>query len=115
MITNENEFLGMLIKNANEKHEVHHSKAMKLSGLDDEFYLELCKSLKEKGFIYTDSEFITLTLSGIQHYESIPKKVGKSLSRSAKFTVKLFLEILVGAVIAVVSAFLIYHFGWQQP
>lgn len=112
MVTNENEFLGMLINNADKKCEIHHSKAMKLSGLDDEFYLELCKSLKQKGFIRTDSEFITLTLSGIQHYDSIPKKIGKSISRSAKFTANLFLEIFIGIIIAVIGAFLIYHFGW---
>lgn len=113
MITNENEFLAMLVKNANNKHEIHHSKAMKLSGLDDEFYLELCKSLKQKGFIQIDSEFITLTLSGMQNVTFTSDKIGKAVSWSAKFTVKLFLEIFIGIVIAAVSAFLIYHFGWQ--
>lgn len=113
MITNENDFLGMLIKNMNEKHEVHHSKAMKLSGLDDEFYRDLCVSLKDKGYIYTDSECVTLRLSGIRHYESVPKVIKKSVFRSAVFTVKIFFEILVGIIIAVTAAFLVYHFGWQ--
>lgn len=69
MIT-EKEFLKLLVENMNEKHEVHHSKAMELSGLDDDFYLDYCKSLKRKDYIRTDSEFITLTALGVQSIQS---------------------------------------------
>lgn len=113
MITNENEFLSMLVKNMDNEHKIHHSKAMELSGLNDEFYLEICKSLKSKGYIYTDAEFITLTLSGIQNCKSSSKSTKKFLSWLTVFTAKKLFEIIGGIAVAVIAAFIIYHFGWQ--
>lgn len=113
MITNENKFLSMLVKNMDNEHKIHHSKAMGLSGLNDEFYLEICKSLKSKGYIYTDTEFITLTLSGIQNCEFSSKSTKKFISWLTVFTVKKLFEVIGGIAVAVIAAFIIYHFGWQ--
>lgn len=66
MVANENEFLKLLIENMNGKHEIHHTKAMEMSGLNDDLYLGYCKRLKAKGYIIIDNEFITLTALGLQ-------------------------------------------------
>lgn len=113
MITNENEFLGLLIKNMNDKHECYHSKSIPLSGLDDISYMNYCKSLKQKGYIATDAECVYLTQQGIASYTPPVQKIADSVLKTSKFTLKTFLEILVGVVVAVLAAFLIYHLGWE--
>lgn len=70
--------------------------------------------LKNKKYINQDLSNVYMTDIGRSVCkEMIPKKIKKSIFDFSKFSLKLFWEIIIGIIVAVVAAYIIYHFGWQ--
>lgn len=110
MITNENDFLGLIISCANEKHNCKAIEVVEKSGMSDIDCLPFIKSLEAKELIkMTSTTNIHVYPHAYEVYEPISKKVKKSVLKTSKFTFKTLLEILV----AVLIAFIIFCFGWN--
>lgn len=114
MVQNENDFLGVLIKCANENHDCDITDILNESGISDIDCLTFIKSLESKRLIKTlDFETIHIYPPAYEAYIAPAQEIKKSLLETSKFTLKTILEIIVGIVIAAVGAFIIYHFGWN--
>ena len=85
--------------------------------IDDISLLPSLKELKELGYIVQTQEDVTVTSLGMSAYKDLKpsKAIKKSVYNFSKFTLQRFIDILVGIIIGVSVAYLVYHFGWQQP
>ena len=111
MIQNENDFLGVLINCADKNHDCDISDVLNESDID---CLPFIKSLESKTLIKTlDFETIHIYPPAYEAYVAPTQEIKKSLFETSKFTLKTILEIIVGIVITVAGAFIIYHFGWN--
>lgn len=81
--------------------------------IDDLMLINFIKSLNAKGYIHSDLEKIYVTSTTMSVYNKILKKQKPLLFNFTKFTLKIFYEIIIGIIITVLAAFIIYHFGWQ--
>lgn len=110
MVKNENYFLGLLIKNADKNHDCDAYTTIKQSGLSDIDCLHFIKSLEDNGLVNTtDTNTIHIYPKAYEEYESAFKKIKCSFLKTAKFTFKIILEIIV----AIAIAGIIFYFGWQ--
>ena len=114
MITNENDFLGLIISCADDNHDCNAIEVIKKSGMSDIDCLQFINSLQAKGLTeLIDTETIHIYPQAYEAYVSTSKKVKDSFVKTSKFTFKTLFEIIIGIIVTVVAAFLIYHFGWQ--
>lgn len=86
-------------------------------GCDDFSLLPFLNSLKSQHYIIQSTYDAHITDLGMQIYhESFPSKseqIKKSASNSAKFTLKQLFAIVATIVSGVITAAIVYHFGWQ--
>lgn len=114
MVKNENDFLGILISNADNNHDCNVMDAIRKSGISDIDCLPFIKSLETKGFIKTmDFETIHIYPQAFESYTIPKRKIKNSILKTSKFTLKTVLEIIIGIIIAILSGFILYHLGWN--
>ena len=114
MITNENDFLGLMIKFKNEDDTCPVGKLIKESGMSDLQCLSFLRSLAEKGLIkYLDTETYLINPIAYSVYQSPIKKVKQSLFRFTKFTLQRLIDFLIGVATGVVVAIVTQHFFGQ--
>lgn len=114
MITNENDFLGLLISNADDKHNCNAWTIVKKSELQDIDCLSFLKSLEAKELIkMTSTTNIHIYPQGYEAYVSTPKKAKKLILKSSEFTLNKILEVIIGVIIAVVTAGILIYLGWN--
>ena len=84
---------------------------------DDLSLFPFLNSLKNKHYIIQSTYDAHVTDLGMKKYHEAftnkSKQIKESVSNSAKFTLKQFLVIITVVVGSVISAAIIYHFGWQ--
>lgn len=114
MITNENDFLGLIISCADESHNCKAIDVVHKSGMSDIDCLPFIKSLEQKNLIkMTSMSTIHVYPQAYEAHVSTSKKVANSVQKASKFTLKTIFEITVGVIVAAIAAFIIYYFGWQ--
>lgn len=114
MITNENDFLGLIIKCKNENGTCSVGKILSESGMTDMQCLPFLKSLSGKGVITKiDTETYLINPIAYSIYQSPMKKITKSFYNFTKFSLQRVIDILVGVAIGIVVACVAHHFGWQ--
>lgn len=114
MITNENDFLGLIIKCKNENDACSVGKILSESGMTDMQCLPFLKSLSGKGVITKiDTETYLINPIAYSVYQNPMKKVKKSFYNFTKFSLQRAVDILVGVAIGIVVAYVTYHFGRQ--
>ena len=114
MITNENDFLGLIISCADEKHNCNAIDVVEKSGMSDIDCLPFINSLEAKELIkMTSMTIIHVYPQAYELHMTTTKKVKSSISKTSKFTFKTLLEIIVGIIITVIAGGIIYYFGWQ--
>ena len=114
MIKIENDFLGLLISCADENHNCDVFEVISESGMSDIDCLPFMKSLQEKGLTETlDMETIHIYPKAYDIYVPKAAELQESIVKASKFTIKSLFNIIVGIIVAVISGFIIYHFGWQ--
>ena len=112
LIQNENDLLGLLIQNAINDF-MNQYDLLQLSGLDHQTYNYYVKSLNSKGLVVTDLANIYLTDLGKNSYVSKQDKAKKSLFNFSKLSLKSAFNTFVEIAVALLIAFLIWHFGWN--
>lgn len=112
LIQNENDLLGLLIQNAINDF-MNQYDLLQLSGLDHQTYNYYVKSLKSRSLVNTDLANIYLTDLGKNSYVSKRDKVKKSLFNFSKLSLKSAFNTFVEIAVALLIAFLIWHFGWN--
>lgn len=108
MIKNENDLLCLLIENKNFDNSCNHIIALNKSHLDIDSYSLLCKNLISKGYINQDLEFVYITQLGLNNYIS-PKR--QKINSFLSFLNHHLLEIVLGVIITVVSAIILFAIG----
>lgn len=111
-IQNENDLLGLLIQNAVNDF-MNQYDLLQLSGLDHQTYNYYVKSLKSRSLVNTDLANIYLTDLGKNSYVSKQDKAKKSLFDFSKLSLKSAFNTFVEIAVALLIAFLIWHFGWN--
>lgn len=111
-IQNENDLLGLLIQNAINDF-MNQYDLLQLSGLDHQTYNYYVKSLKSRSLVNTDLANIYLTDLGKNNYVSKREKVKKSLFNFSKLSLKSAFNTFIEIAVALLIAFLIWHFGWN--
>lgn len=111
-IQNKNDLLGLLIQNATNDF-MNQYELLQLSGLDHQTYNYYVKSLNSKGLVVTDLANIYLTDLGKNSYVSKQDKVKKSLFDFSKLSLKFIIKTSLGIGVALLTAFLIWYFGWN--
>lgn len=111
-IQNENDLLGLLIQNATNDC-MNQYDLLQLSGLDYQTYNYYVKSLKSRSLVNTDLANIYLTDLGKNSYVSKQDKAKKSLFDFSKLSLKFIIKTSLGIGVALLTAFLIWHFGWN--
>lgn len=112
LIQNENELLGLLIQNAVNDF-MNQYDLLQLSGLDHQTYNYYVKSLKSRSLVNTDLANIYLTDLGKNSYVSKQDKAKKSLFDFSKLSLKFTFKTFLGIAVALLTAFLIWYFGWN--
>lgn len=112
LIQNENDLLGLLIQNATNDF-MNQYDLLQLSGLDHQTYNYYVKSLKSRSLVNTDLANIYLTDLGKNSYVSKQAKAKKSLFDFSKLSLKFIIKTSLGIGVALLTAFLIWHFGWN--
>lgn len=114
LITNENDFLGILMKCKNEHNICNISDVFKESNMTDIQCLPFLKSLASKGII-TGLDLSTYQINPIAFsvYESPKKKVTKSFFKLSVSFFKFLLTYILGIVSGLIIAYLTHKFGWQ--
>lgn len=111
MVKNGNDFLGLLIENVNSENEINQDTFMKLTELNFGTYRQYLVSLKHKGYVYSDISVVSPNELGRRKYLSNSQKVKKKLFYFSKLSLKFFVGIFSGIIIAIVSALVIWYFG----
>lgn len=112
LIQNENDLLGLLIQNAVNDF-MNQYDLLQLSGLDHQMYNYYVKSLKSRSLVNTDLANIYLTDLGKSNYVSKREKAKKSLFDFSKLSLKFIIKTSLGIGVALLTAFLIWYFGWN--
>lgn len=114
MITNENDFLGLIISCADEKHNCEAIEVVKKSEMSDIDCLPFLKSLEAKELIkMTSTTNIHIYPQGYEAYASTPKKAKRLILKSSELTLNKILEIIIGVIIAIVTAGILIYLGWN--
>lgn len=111
-IQNKNDLLGLLIQNATNDF-MNQYELLQLSGLDHQTYNYYVKSLKSESLVDTDLSNIYLTDLGKNSYVSKQDKVKKSLFNFSKLSLKFIIKTSLGIGVPLLTAFLIWYFGWN--
>lgn len=111
-IQNENDLLGLLIQNATNDF-MNQYDLLQLSGLDHQTYNYYVKSLKSGSLVDTDLANIYLTDLWKNSYVSKQDKVKKSFFDFSKLSLKFTFETFLEITVALLTAFLIWYFGWN--
>lgn len=106
LIQNENDLLGLLIQNAV-------NDFMNQYDLLQQMYNYYVKSLKSRSLVNTDLANIYLTDLGKNSYVSKQGKAKKSLFDFSKLSLKFIIKTSLGIGVTLLTAFLIWHFGWN--
>lgn len=114
MITNENDFIGIMMKCKNEKDICNIGKIIELSGMSDMQCFPFIQSLNAKGIIQkVDLESIQINPIAYSIYESPKKKAGKSFLKLSVSFLKFVITYILGIVSGLIIAYLTHKFGWQ--
>lgn len=83
--------------------------------VDDISLLPFLRELKEQGYTVQTLEDVAVTSLGRSAYKDLTTKtkVKKSILKFSKFSLKSLVRIAVEIIVALVIAYLIYHFKWQ--
>lgn len=114
MITNENDFIGLMIKCKNANDTCSVGKLLNESGMTDIQCLSFLKSLSEKEII-TKIDLETYQINPIAYsfYKSQSNKIVNSFYNFTKFSLQRIIDIIIGVAIGIIVAFVANHFGWQ--
>ena len=114
MITNENEFIGLLMKFKNNNDICSISKVIELSGMTDIQCSPFIKSLSDKGIIkQIDLDNIQINPIAYSTYESRKKKAGKSFLKLSISFLKFVITYVLGIISGLIIAYFAHKFGWQ--
>jgi hypothetical protein len=117
MITNENDFLALIISCTDEKYDCKAIDVVRKSGMRDIDCLPFFKSLETKGLIkMTSTNKIHVYPQGYEVNKVQSNKIKNLIDKASKFTPKSIKDIIVatiaGIIAGIVTAFIIYHLGW---
>ena len=114
MITNENEFLGILIKCKNQENCCNVSKVAETAKMDLMDCRPFLMSLEKKGIIEgMDLETFRINPIAFSIYEIPQKKAGKSFLKLSISLLKFIITYILGIISGLVIAHLAHKFGWQ--
>lgn len=114
MITNENDFLGLMIKCKNNEDICHVGKVIEQSEMTDIQCLSFFKSLSDKGYIKNlDLETYQINPIALSMYQSPAKKTAKSIFKLSVSFLKFIITYILGIISGLVIAYLTHKFGWQ--
>lgn len=113
MVTNESDFIGIMMKCKNEKDICNVGKVIELSGMTDIQCLPFIKSLTAKGIIQQiDLESIQVNPIAYSVYESPQKKAGKSFLKLSVSFLKFVITYILGIASGLIIAYLTHKFAW---
>lgn len=114
MITNENDFIGVMMKCKNEQDICDVMKIIELSGMSDMQCLTFIQSLSSKGIIRSvDTQYIQINPIAYSVYESPKKKAGKSFLKLSVSLLKFVVTYILGIISGLIIAYFTHKFGWQ--
>lgn len=113
-ITNENEFLGALIKCANQNNDCEITAVIKKYGISELDCSPFIDSLKSKKLIEMYG-FSTIHIfpSGKSAYISRKKKVLRYFFNSSKTLLKFTITYILGIASGLIIAYIAHKFGWN--
>lgn len=113
MITNENDFIGIMMKCKNEQDVCDMRKIIELSGMTDMQCLPFIQSLSEKQIVRVlDTCYIQINPIAYSIYESPKKKAGKSFLKLSISLLKFVITYILGIISGLIIAYLTHKFGW---
>lgn len=114
MITNENEFLGLMIKCKNDDDTCSICTIIAQSRMTDIQCIPFLNSLSEQKIISKiDLETYQINPIAYSVYQSTAKKAGKLVYNFSKFTLQRLLDILIGVATGVAATVIAQHFFGQ--
>lgn len=113
MVTNENDFIGIMMKCKNEQDICDVRKIIELSGMTDMQCLSFIQSLSSKKIIRgLDTCYIQINPIAYSIYESPQKKAGKSFLKLSVSFLKFIITYILGIVSGLIIAYFTHKFGW---
>ncbi len=113
MVTNENDFIGIMMKCKNEKDICNVGKIIERSGMSDMQCLPFIQSLTNKGIIQKiDLGNFQITPLAYSIYESPQKKARKSFLKLSVSFLKFVITYILGIVSGLIISYLTHKFGW---
>lgn len=114
MITTD-EVLKAIVECKRPNNSVDYNDVMEMLNIDDNTLSHFLKEFSAKGYIYQTLENMEITSLGFSVYEDLmPKeKIKKSFFDFSKLSLKAFFRTIVEIAVALLVAYLVYHFGWQ--
>lgn len=114
MITNENDFIGILMKCKDDNGICKTSNVVKSSKMTDLQCLPFIKSLSDKEVIKRiDLDHIQINPIAYSLYESPKKKVGKLFLKLSVSALKFIITYVLGIISGLAIAYFANKFGWQ--
>lgn len=116
MVTNEIEFLDVLMKCKDNENNCTYSKIAELSGLDSLEVNDYIKILKSKNMITPlDLETIHINSAAISNYATPITRALRSFVDKAVPLLKFLVTYILGIISGLIVAYLTNKLGWQQP
>lgn len=113
MITNDNDFLGALIKCSNQNNDCDIIDLMEKYKISDLDCIPFIKSLESENLVnMIDTCTVHVYPQGISAYVSPKKKAKKLVLNSSKSLFKFILTYVLGIVSGLIIAYLTHKFGW---
>jgi len=114
MINNENDFLGALIKCANESNDCDWSDIFKESRLEDIDCIHFAKSLESKGIVWLkDTCTVHLNPIAFSTYESKSDKIINKIKFLSFKALGFLITYVLGIASGLFIAYLVHKFGWN--
>lgn len=109
----ENKLLGFIVEKSKNKGYAYQYDCVSELGLSQFEVITYAKSLIEKGYITSDLSNYYVTELGKKNYTPKYKVILLRIFSFSVSSLKPFFKIIAEIVVALIIAYLIYHFGWQ--
>lgn len=109
------EVLKAIVECKKPNNTINYNDVMEKLKIDDMTLRHFLQELNEKDYIYQVLESMEITSLGLSAYEELrlKKKIKKSFFNFSKLSLAAFVRVIIDITVALLIAYLIYHFGWQ--
>lgn len=113
MTKEENKLLGFIIEKSKSKGYAYQYDCVTELGFSQFELISCAKSLIAKGYITSDISNYYVTELGKKNYVPKYKVILSGIFSFSVSSLKPIIKIFIEIIVALIIAYLVYHFGWQ--